>query len=147
MEREQSSKDRMTSAAPDAEPERPDDIGIAQAIARAVRAVPGVAGISPGRFALVATYGVHQRVPGVALRWAEDGALYVEAHVSLDASAVMPPSSAPSTPATRNSGKSAHGAPTLLLLADQIRDAIRDAIHALDLPPPAQIDIVMDDMT
>ncbi len=125
---------------------RLDDIEIAQAIVRAARTVPGVSDIAPGHFALVATYGVHERVPGVALRRTGDDALYVEAHVSLDANAVMPPSPAPSTLAAGIERPDTHGAPVLLLLAEHIRLAIHNAIHALGLPPPARIDVVMDDM-
>ncbi|HEU0026985.1 MAG TPA: hypothetical protein VFQ25_07710 [Ktedonobacterales bacterium] len=125
---------------------RLDDIAIAQAIARAARTVPGVSDISPGRFALVATYGVHERVPGVVLWRAEDGAMCVEAHVRLDARVVMPTSPAPSAVAASSLGPEAPDEVTLLLLADQIRLAIHRALHALGLPRPARIDVAMDDM-
>lgn len=144
--KQEHSPDGASTATHAAEQARLDDIGIAQAIARAARTVRGVAGISPGHVVVIATYGGRERVLGVGLWRTEDGALCVEVHVTLDARVVAPPASTTSRLAAGSGLPEVHGAPTLLSLADQIRLAIHDAIHALDLPPPARIDVAMDDM-
>jgi uncharacterized alkaline shock family protein YloU len=56
------------------------NLAFAQAIAVAVRALPGVAELSPGRSVEVATYGAHKKILGVIVRTA-DGALEVDVHV------------------------------------------------------------------
>ena len=56
------------------------DVAFAQAVAAAVRTLPGVAALSPGRSAEVATYGPHEKVQGVIVRTV-DGALDVDVHV------------------------------------------------------------------
>ena len=56
------------------------NLAFAQAIAVAVRALPGVAELSPGRSVEVATYGAHEKIHGVIVRTI-DGALEVDVHV------------------------------------------------------------------
>src|SRR5215469_291952 len=56
------------------------EVTLAQAIVAAVHSVPGVANVSAGRFAEVATYGAGEKVQGVLVRPAADG-LDVEVHV------------------------------------------------------------------
>jgi len=57
------------------------DVAVARAVLAAVRAVPGVAGISRGRYAIARTFGLGgDAVEGVQITHAEDG-LRVEAHV------------------------------------------------------------------
>ena len=57
-----------------------NDIAFAQAVAAAVRTLPGVAALSPGRHAEAATYGAHEKVQGVIARTV-DGAVDVDVHV------------------------------------------------------------------
>lgn len=59
----------------------PDDVTLAQAAVAATRAVPGVAGISRGRYALARTFGLGGTVvEGVQLTPEPEG-LHVEVHV------------------------------------------------------------------
>jgi uncharacterized alkaline shock family protein YloU len=99
------------------------EVLLAQAIAAAVRTVPGVAELSPGRFAEVATYGTREKVPGVVVKRAED-ALAVEVHVC------------------------AQYADSLVLdeLASRVRQATRQAVEPADATRVSRIDVVIDDM-
>jgi uncharacterized alkaline shock family protein YloU len=56
------------------------EVALAQAVAAAVRAVPGVADLSPGRFVEVATYGAREKVRGVIVKQTAES-LDVEVHV------------------------------------------------------------------
>jgi len=59
----------------------PDDVTLARAALVATRAVPGVAGISRGRYAIARTFGLGgETVEGVQLTHGPDG-LRVEVHV------------------------------------------------------------------
>jgi uncharacterized alkaline shock family protein YloU len=59
----------------------PDDVTLARAALGATRAVPGVAGISRGRYALARTFGLGgETVEGVQLTHGDDG-LRVAVHV------------------------------------------------------------------
>jgi len=59
----------------------PDDVTLARAALGATRAVPGVAGISRGRYAIARTFGLGgETVEGVQLTHAPEG-LCVEVHV------------------------------------------------------------------
>jgi len=59
----------------------PDDVTLARAALDATRAVPGVAGISRGRYAIARTFGLGgETVEGVQLTHGDDG-LRVEVHV------------------------------------------------------------------
>jgi len=59
----------------------PDDVTLARAALDATRAVPGVAGISRGRYAIARTFGLGgETVEGVQLTHAPEG-LHVEVHV------------------------------------------------------------------
>ncbi len=59
----------------------PDDVTLARAVLGAARAVPGVAGISWGRYAIARTFGLGgETVEGVQLTHGDDG-LRVAVHV------------------------------------------------------------------
>lgn len=102
---------------------RLSELAIARAVAGAVQQVPGVAGISPGRFAEAATYGPGARVRGVVVRWGANG-LEVAVHLRV----VYGP------------------ALVLTALADQARRAARQAIADLEAGPIRRIDIAIDDL-
>ena len=100
-----------------------DELGIARVVVDAVQRVPGVAGMSPGRFAEAATYGAGETVRGVVVqRFA--GVLGVEVHLraAYVHSLVLP------------------------ALADRVRRAIRDAVGTLGVDPIGHIDIAFDDL-
>jgi hypothetical protein len=60
------------------------DMVLADAIAHAIGAVPGVAGLGQGLFAKAATYGPGKHIAGVVLQHLAPGELSVEIHVVLD---------------------------------------------------------------
>ena len=107
-------------------PSAPDgggDLRLARGVAAAARAVPGVAALSPGRFAPAATYGPGGVVHGVAVR-RRTGGVAVEVHLS------------------------AAYAPALDLpaLAARVRRAVAVALGAGGAGPRLQIDVVFDDV-
>ena len=99
------------------------ELRLARAVAAAVRGVPGVADVSPGRFAEAATYGPGEVVRGVVVQQVA-GALAVEVHVR------------------------AVYAPTLVLpaLADLVRRAVRAAAQRAGAAPVGRIDVAFDDL-
>ncbi len=99
------------------------DVSIARAIVAAVRSVPGVADVSPGRFAEAATYGPGEKVRGVAVSQAA-GALDIEVHLC------------------------ALYTDTLVLpeLAARVRSAVRQSVEALGAGLLRRIDVAFDDL-
>jgi uncharacterized alkaline shock family protein YloU len=87
------------------------------------RVVPGVADVSPGRFAEAATYGPGEKVRGVAVGRAAE-ALNIEVHLC------------------------AWYADSLVLpeLAAQVRSAVRQSVEALDVGRLRRIDVAFDDL-
>jgi uncharacterized alkaline shock family protein YloU len=112
-------------AAPPAAPWDPagGDLAVARAAAAAARGVPGVADVTPGRFAAAATYGPGEVVRGVAVR-RRPGGWAVEVHLR----AVY----APARP--------------LPALADRVRRAVGAAVAALGGGPAGPIDVAVDDL-
>lgn len=100
-----------------------EPLAVARAIEAAVQEVPGVAGLSPGRFATTGTFGRGQVVRGVVVE-PVGGALWVEIHLV----AAEPV------------------AGSLLALADDARQAARAAVERLGAGPVGTIDIVIDDL-
>jgi uncharacterized alkaline shock family protein YloU len=100
------------------------ELTLARAIAAAVRTVPGVADLSPGRFAEVATYRAGDKVPGVVVKRGED-ALEVEVHVC------------------------ARYADSLALneLATRVRETTRQSIEASGTTRISRIDVAFDDIS
>ena len=99
------------------------EVSIARAIVAAVRTVPGVAEVSPGRFAEVATYGPGEQVRGVVLGRTA-GALDIEVHLC------------------------ARYANSLVLaeLAARVRSAVGQTVEALGVGPVQRMDIAFDDL-
>lgn len=110
--------DVLQDSAPDT-----GELAIARAVAAAARGVPGVAGVSRGRFAAAATYGPGEVVRGVVVRRLP-GALAVEVHLR------------------------AVYAPSLVLpaLADQVRRTVRAAVEVVAAEPVGRIDVAFDDL-
>jgi len=99
------------------------DLAVARAAAAAARGVPGVAGLTPGRFAEAATYGPGEVVRGVAVRRLPGGRV-VEVHVRAVYAPALP----------------------LPALADRVRRAVGAAVAALGAGPAGPIDVAVDDL-
>jgi uncharacterized alkaline shock family protein YloU len=100
-----------------------NEVSIARAMAATVRRVPGVADVSPGRFAEVATYGPGETVRGVVVDQSA-GALDIEVHLC------------------------ARYADSLVLpeLAARVRSAVRQSVEALGAGSVRRIDVAVDDL-
>jgi uncharacterized alkaline shock family protein YloU len=99
------------------------EVELAQAVAAAVRAVPGVADLSPGRFVEVATYGAREKVRGVIVRQTAES-LDVEVHVCAQYAASL----------------------MLTELAALVRESIRHSVGASSARTVSQTDVVFDDV-
>jgi uncharacterized alkaline shock family protein YloU len=99
------------------------EVTLAQSVVAAVQSVPGVAHLSAGRFAEVATYGPREKVQGVIVRSTHDG-LDVEVHVC------------------------ARYVDALSLddLAAHVREAARQSIEAAGATRISRIDVAIDDL-
>ena len=99
------------------------EVSLARAVVAAVRGVPSVANLSPGRFAEAATYGPGERVRGVVIRRA-GSALDIEVHVcALYVDSLVLPE-----------------------LAARVRTAVRQAVEAFGAGPLGRIDVAFDDL-
>lgn len=131
-------------------PERMSDITLARAIARAVRDVPGVVDLSPGYFALAATYGgAGQRVTGVVVRHLARDAVALEIHVVLS-SAPREVSHGSSTSDVESgrapSGKRAATPASLMSIAGEIRSVVFRTAHDMGTPFLTKVDVLIDDL-
>jgi hypothetical protein len=99
------------------------ELALARAVAAAVGGVPGVAALTPGRFAEAATYGPGEVVRGVAVR-RRPGGWAVEVHVRAAYAPALP----------------------LPALADRVRRAVGAAVAALGGGPAGPIDVAVDDL-
>ena len=99
-----------------------DDLTVARVIAGAVRKVVGVAALSRGHFAEVATYGPGETLRGVAVAHSE-GALVCDIRVIVKYPEVT----------------------DLLNLANRVRRAVREALEVFG-EPIERIDIAIDDL-
>ena len=98
----------------------PDDVTLAQAALAAAREVPGVAGVSRGRYAIARTFGLGGRVvEGIHLR-PEPAGLHVEVHVVVQPVPLLP-------------------------LAEAVRAAIATTLWGLGVPVTA-VDVWVDDL-
>ena len=98
----------------------PDDVTLAQAALAAAREVPGVAGISRGRYPIARTYGPEGTVvEGIRLRPEPEG-LHVEVHVVVQPVPIPP-------------------------LAEAVRVAIATRLRGLGAPVTA-VDVWVDDL-
>jgi len=99
------------------------EVSLARAVVAALRGVPGVADVSPGRFAEAATYGPGEKVRGVVVGRTGD-TLDIDVHLcALYADSLVLPE-----------------------LAARVRSAVRQAVEALDAGPLRRIDIAFDDL-
>jgi uncharacterized alkaline shock family protein YloU len=99
------------------------EVSLARAVVAAVRGVPSVADVSPGRFAEAATYGPGEKVRGVVVGRAR-GALDIEVHLcALYADSLVLPE-----------------------LAARVRSAVRQSVEALGAGPLGRVDVAFDDL-
>jgi len=119
------------------------DLDLARVIASAVRQVPGVLEMSPGRFALEATYGPGEHVSGVVLQHPTPDTLSVAVHVVVAEAAFR----AAFDEATLSQlAPDPEQCPMLLRLAEQIRTVVSQAADTLGLPALVAIDVALDDV-
>jgi hypothetical protein len=118
------------------------DFTIATAAAEAIRAAPGVVDISPGVFALVATYGAGKRLVGIVVRHLSSDQIALEAHVVLSEAYCNEMSAA----ATDSARPRTEGGSVLGDIADRIREAARGGLRDMISPPFARVDVYIDDL-
>jgi hypothetical protein len=115
------------------------DIAIAKLLARAICGTPGVVDLSPGLFAIEATYGPGERLPGIVVRHPTPDTLAIEIRVVLAKKLLREALSAEScTDADR--------APLLLRFADQLRTVVAHTISKPDAPVLTAVDVAIDDI-
>lgn len=122
---------------------RMSDFSIATVAEQAIRAAPGVVDISPGVFALVATYGAGARVTGIVVRHLTPDQLALEAHVVLSEAYCHELSA---TTVTDSAGREAEGKSVLGDIADRIREAAHAGLRDTISPPLARVDVYIDDL-
>jgi hypothetical protein len=126
-------------------PERLSDMGIAQAIVHAIRAVPGVLDMGQGLFAKAATYGPGKHVLGIVLHHPTPDSLAVEVHVVLEEASFIKAYSELSS-SDVSSGSSSGTTPILLRFTDQIRAVATQTLEHLGLPVATMVDVTIDDI-
>ena len=124
-------------------PKRLNDMVIANTIALAVRAVPGVLDMGQGLFAKAATYGPGKHVQGIVIQHPTADSLSIEAHVILEeASFTKAYSEISGSEASSRTGTT----PILLRFTDQIRAAVTQTLEHLGLPASTVVDVTIDDI-
>jgi hypothetical protein len=124
-------------------PEHLSDTGIAEAIVRAIRAVPGVLDMGQGLFAKAATLGPGKHVPGIVIHHATSDTPSVEVHVILaEAAFTKAYSEISGSDASSRSGTT----PILLRFTDQIRSVVTQTLEHLGLPVTTMVDVTIDDI-
>lgn len=113
------------------------DLSLANNIAQAVCAVPGVCNMSKGRFALAATYGPGGQVPGVVLWHQAPGKLLIEVHIVVCETLLL-------AALQQRQTKASAQPPVLPHLAEQVRIAVQQVVMEVNLFPQA-IDVVIED--
>jgi hypothetical protein len=118
--------------------ERLSDMVIADAIAHALRDVPGVLDMGQGLFARAATYGPGKHIAGVVLQHPAPGELSVEVHVVLDETTFLK--------ALSDMSSNSDNTPIVLRFTDHIRAVVSQTFEHLGLPVPTMVDVTIDDI-
>jgi uncharacterized alkaline shock family protein YloU len=128
--------------------ERITDVIIARTVAERVRAVSGVADLSRGYAALVATYGAMQRVTGVAVIRPAPEEIRLEVHVVLRADATKPDIAEPGSVARDEAGNGDGDFAVGIFpaVAAEIREVVRSTMEEMSLPSPSEVDVFIDDI-
>ena len=131
-------------APPEGPADQVNDFIIATAAAQALRAAPGVVDISPGVFALVATYGSGARIAGIVVHHLTPDQIALEAHVVLSEAYCQEMSAAAKEPARRERGTA--GKSVLGEIADRLREAVVGGLRGTTSLPLARVDVYIDDL-
>lgn len=118
--------------------ERLNDMVIANAIAHAIRGIPGVLEMGQGLFAKAATYGPGKHIAGIVLRRPTPEELSIEVHVVLEEATLLA--------ALSDVSSRSNNTPILLHFADMIRVVISQTFEQLGLPAPIMVDVTIDDI-
>jgi hypothetical protein len=119
------------------------DVEIASSVAKAVLTVPEVVSLSPGHSAFAVTYGPTQRVTGVVVRRSAPTEMSLEVHVVLRApSTALAALSVSGEMASSEAGEGT----TFPAMAAQVREAVFRTFGEMRLPPPAEVDVFIDDI-
>ncbi|HKT39478.1 MAG TPA: hypothetical protein VJR48_13965 [Ktedonobacterales bacterium] len=121
------------------------DFTIATAAAEALRAAPGVVDISPGVFALVATYGSGKRVAGIVVHHLTPDQIALEAHVVLSEAYCHEMLATAATESAR-SERGTEGKSVLGDIADRLREAVYGGLRGTASLPLARVDVYIDDL-
>ncbi len=121
------------------------DLNIAKAISKAVRATPGVVDLSPGLFALAATYGANEQFVGIVVRKSSLLETVVEVHVIV-AIEVTPNVEEQGNTSSVSAQMETSDSAVLIRVANRVRKAVYRAMEDLRLAPPASVDIFIDDI-
>jgi len=121
------------------------DFIIATAAAQALRAAPGVVDISPGVFALVATYGSGKRIAGIVVHHLTPDQIALEAHVVLSEAYCQEMWTAAATESARRERGTA-GKSVLGDIADRLREAVVGGLRGTTSLPLARVDVYIDDL-
>ena len=134
-------------AAPREDPVNPvSDFDIATAAAQAIRAAPGIVDISPGVFALVATYGSGKRLAGIVVRHLTPDEIELEAHVVLSEAYCNEMSAGAAADSADSARRGTEGKSILGDIADRIREAVYGGLRDTASPPLARVDVYIDDL-
>lgn len=133
------------TAPPEGPANQVSDFTIATAAAEALRAAPGVVDISPGVFALVATYGSGKRVAGIVVHHLTPDQIALEAHVVLSEAYCH---EMLATAATESGGRErgTGGKSVLGDIADRLREAVYGGLRGTTSLPLARVDVYIDDL-
>jgi hypothetical protein len=119
------------------------DLTIATTTAEALRAAPGVVDISPGLFALVATYGSGRRVAGIVVGHPTPEQIALETHVILSEAYCNDLFAAA---ATDSPTRAQEGTSVLTAIADRIREAVYGGLRDATSLQVARVDVYIDDL-
>jgi hypothetical protein len=119
------------------------DLVLADAIAHAIRAIPGVVEMGQGLFARAATYGPGKHIAGIVFQHSATGERSVEVHVVLEEASLIKALSDVSRP---DAPSSTETTPMLQRITDHIRAVVSQTFEHLGLPTPSVVDVTLDDL-
>jgi hypothetical protein len=119
------------------------DLVLADAIAPAIRAIPGVVEMGQGLFARVATYGPGKHTAGIVFQHSATGERSVEVHVVLEEASLIRALSDVSRP---DASSSTETTPMLQRMTNHIRAVVSKTFEHLGLPTPSVVDVTLDDL-
>lgn len=124
-------------------PKQVSDLAIASAVAQAIRTAPEVVDLSPGLFALVATYGSGQRVAGVVVHHLTPDQIVLETRVILSEAHC---NALWAAFASDSAEGGAEGRGILTDIASRIREVVYESLRDITSPRLAHVDVFIDDL-